>query len=405
MTTTLPVDRNEAFAAERREQLEAATQAQANFDQRLADGKLRNLGNGRFQVTDPGSWDDGEILLRNNLGQIMPQHGLDETTGSVALYTTTPAWHGLGNVVPGGTADIDTVLKLGGIDWEVRKRPVLFQEELGGPTRVLPGKFVTTRGDTHAGLGVVGEKYTVFQNRTQFEFLQDLAASRKLIWESAGAVRDGRRVFVSMRLPESLVIDEGGVADEIIPFVAAMNSHDGSSKFEIVLTPWRPVCGNTERFALRDAVARWGCRHTTNAQERFEQARETLGLSVAYYEEFVAEETALAQTDLAIDEFHKVIDDLFGTVDEDASEKKRKKHEARKNVLTDLFTTNAERLGNTAYAGERAITEFLDHKVSIRPTGSLKGKFAAARATAVMEGDRDEAKNKAHKRLMLLVRR
>ena len=91
MTILATPDVNQQFATERAAQFQAAARAAAAFDQRVADGKLTPLGNGRYRVTDPGSWDNGEVLVRRN-GQILPQHGLDLSTGSAALYSTTPAW-------------------------------------------------------------------------------------------------------------------------------------------------------------------------------------------------------------------------------------------------------------------------------------------------------------------------
>ena len=79
MTSTTAVDVNPAFDTERAGQIadigrfNAEAQAwnalsrvrarhrcpgrdsSARFDQRIADGKMRDLGNGRYQVTDPGS--------------------------------------------------------------------------------------------------------------------------------------------------------------------------------------------------------------------------------------------------------------------------------------------------------------------------------------------------------------
>ena len=51
------------------------------------------------------------------------------------------------------------------------------------------------------------------------------------------------------------------------------------------------------------------------------------------------------------------------------------------------------------------VTEFADWKSDIRPTGSLKGKFAAARATAMLEGSKDDLKKKAHHKLLQLATR
>ncbi|GAA1540257.1 hypothetical protein GCM10009827_069500 [Dactylosporangium maewongense] len=163
------------------------------------------------------------------------------------------------------------------------RRPVEFRNSVDGPTRTLPERFVTARCDTGAGLGVVGSKYEVLQNEDAFAFLQELVDRHDVLWESAGALRGGRKVFICMRLPNTVTVDAPGVADQIIPFIVVLNSHDGSSQFQVVVTPWRPVCGNTERFALRDAHARWGVRHTCNARERIEEARRTLGLSIEYF--------------------------------------------------------------------------------------------------------------------------
>jgi phage/plasmid-like protein (TIGR03299 family) len=397
-------DVNTAFADERAGQLDAAQQQHSDVDRRLADGTLITLGDGRYRVNDPTSWDHGEILHLQD-GQILPQHGLDESTGRPALYTTTPAWHGLGAVIPGGTTDVDAVLKLGGIDFDVTRRPVLYQSARDSQTGTLAEHFVTVREDTGAGLGVVGSRYEVLQNRHLFEFLQDLVDDHDVVWESAGALREGRKVFVSLRLPQTVTIDAAGINDEIVPFVVAINSHDGSSQAHVVVTPWRPVCGNTERFALRDATSRWGVRHTRNARDRINEARRTLGLSVRYYETFAAEEEALARTDLAIAEFRHVIDDLWPAPEDDASTRTRNHHTNRINTLTGLWDTSTSRLGNTANAAERAITENTERNTPIRPTGSLRGKHLAARATAVLEGTADDIKNKAHRRLLTLTHR
>jgi phage/plasmid-like protein (TIGR03299 family) len=405
MTNTLPAgDRNAAFTAERRSQLDAAADRRAATEARIAAGTLVPLGGNRYQVNDPTSWDNGEVWTLTN-GEVLPEHGLDTTTGQVALYTRVPAWHELGNLIPEGTSDICKVLDIGGIGFEVVRRPVLYQNTLAGPTKVLAEQFVTVRQDTEAGLGVVGARYEVFQNRDIFEFLQDLVANHDVIWESAGALRDGRRVFVCLRLPETVTIDADGVNDQIVPYIAAINSHDGSSQAQVVVTPWRIECGNTERFAVRDAFTRWGVRHTRNARDRVAEARRTLGLSVKYFEAFAAEEEALARTEVTIAEFERQLEQVWPAPEDGAPKRTVTHHTNRVQSLRGLYTANSERLGATAYAAERAITEYADWKQSIRPTGSLRGRDLAARATAVLEGSNDDIKSRAHRQLLTLTRR
>jgi phage/plasmid-like protein (TIGR03299 family) len=396
MTVT---DVNQSFAAERAAQLQAAHDRQADIDRRVAGGTLQPLGGNRYQINQPGNWDNGEVLILQ-AGQLLPQHGLDTTTGQAALYTAVPAWHELGNVRLGGISDINEVLRLGGIGYGVDKRAVRYAWD--SQTRTAPGHFVTVRDDTGDALGTVGGRYEVVQNRSLFTFLEDLVNEHGVIWESAGALRGGRRVFVSMRVPETVTVDPGGLDDEIILFIVAMNSHDGTSRAETVLTPWRPVCGNTERFATRDAKARWGIRHTSGAMDRILEARRTLGLTVKYADAFAAEETALARTDLAVAEFHKVIEDLW-PLEQDAPTRARNTAERRRQALEAMFRTETERAGRTAYAAERAITDYLDHVAPKRPGKSMTEEVA--RATALLEGADDEIKTRAHKRLITLTTR
>ncbi|MGW4790662.1 DUF932 domain-containing protein [Streptomyces sp. NPDC004230] len=401
--TTTAVDVNAQFAAEKASQIDAVRDRERAFQARIDRGEVRLVGADRYEVLT--GWDRGEVftVARNARGQIegiIAAHGLDERADStIALYASSPAWHGLGQIIPGGTTDIDEVLSKGGLDFTVTTVPALFQ--WGEELREHADQFHTVREDTGAPLGVVGRRYQPIQNRTGFEFLQELVGRYDVVWESAGVIRGGRRVFVSIRLPETVTVDAEGIDDIVVPYVAIMNDHSGNGQFQCVVTPWRPVCANTERFAVRDAVSRWAVRHTAGATDQIKEARRTLGLSVKYFEQFAAEETTLARTDLAIADFHKVIADLW-PLDEDASKRTRTNHANRRAALDEVFRTETERVGRTAYAAERAITGYLDHVAPRRPGQSMTEEIA--RATAALEGTDDEMKTKAHKRLMLLTR-
>ncbi|MFE0099824.1 DUF932 domain-containing protein [Streptomyces sp. NPDC059009] len=330
-------------------------------------------------------------------GEVIGRDGLDTSLGRAALYSAVPAWHGLGCVIPGGISDINSVLDLGGIAFRVEKRRV--QYEVDGALRAMADRWVTVRMDTGAALGTVGARYQIFQQLEIFTFLQDLVAEHDVIWESAGALREGRKVFITLRVPESVVIDRGGLDDEVILFIVVINSHDGTSGAEAVATPWRVVCGNTERFALRDAVSRWSLRHTSGALQNLAEARRTLGLSVRYAQAFEAEETALARTDLAINDFHKLIAELW-PLDDEAAPRARRIAERRRDRLDVMFRDESEQLGHTAYAAERVVTDYLDHIAPRRPGKTMSEEIA--RATAVLEGSDDDLKSTAHKRLMNL---
>ncbi|MFG1667621.1 DUF932 domain-containing protein [Streptomyces sp. Y7] len=391
-------DVNESFAAQRADQATAARNWEEELQRRLAAGTVERLSDGRYRVLT--GWDAGEILSAQGL----PQHGLDLSLGTAALYSAVPAWHELGNIIPGGTSDIDKVLELGGIAYRVESVPALYP--WNGETRVDQELHHTVRTDTGASLGAVRKGYEIIQNRRAFEFLQQLVNDHEAVWESAGALRGGKKVFVAMRLPQHVVVDAEGINDRVVPFIVAINSHDGSSSFQVVVTPWRPVCGNTERLAVEHAFTRWSIRHTRRATDRIQAARRTLGLSIKYYDRWADEETALARTDLAIDEYNRLIDTLWEP-DDTATTRKTRTREARRDRLHSLFAEEAERTGRTAYAAERAVTDYLDHYAPIRPSAAsgLKGNKPAARGLRLLEGTDDDLKSTAHRRLMLLRQR
>lgn len=392
----MATDVNAAFATERADQLQATRDRQTDIDRKVADGRLTPLGGDTYRINEPDTWDNGETV-RLSAGRLVAEHGLDTTTGQAALYSAVPAWHGLGNIARGDET-ITQILDLGRIAYGVEKRAVRYAWD--GQIHTMPGQYVTTRDDTGAPLGVVGDRYTVIQQPDLFRFLEDLAGQRGIVWESAGALRDGARVFVSMRLPESLIVDPGGLNDEVVLFVAALNSHDGRTQAQVVLTPWRILCGNTERFATRDARARWGIRHTCGALDRIAEARRTLGLTLAYADTWTAEETALAHTEIAMADLYRVIADLW-PVDSDATDRARGIAGRRVERLDTMYQAETQRAGRTAYAAERTITDYLDHIAPRRPGKTMTQEIA--RATALLEGTDDDTKTRAHHRLMTLV--
>jgi phage/plasmid-like protein (TIGR03299 family) len=397
------LDVNRVFAEEKARQIGGARRREEEFQGRIERGEVRPVGDDRYEVLT--GWDRGEVFtvsrdVRGRIDAVIANHGLDVRAGStLALYASSPAWHGLGQIIPGGTTDIDTVLDAGGLGFTVATVPALYR--WGGELREHPEQFHTVREDTGAPLGAVGRRYRPIQNRQGFEFLQELVGRFDVVWESAGVIRGGRRVFVSIRLPQSVTVDADGINDRIVPYIAVMNDHCGNGQFQCVVTPWRPVCANTERFAVRDAVTRWAIRHTAGATSQIKEARRTLGLSVKYFERFADEETALARTDIAVADFHRVVAGLW-PLDDDASKRTRTNHATRLSALEEVFRTETEKVGRTAYAAERAVTGYLDHIAPRRPGRTMTEEIA--RAAAALEGTDDDTKTKAHRQLLQLTR-
>ena len=136
-------------------------------------------------------------------------------------------------------------------------------------------------------LGIVSDEYEVVDNIDAFRFLDALIGS-ELYFETAGSLWGGRRVWVLARLPE--YIELGG--DQSATYVYVANSHDGSMAVTAAVTPIRIVCANTLGAALRQAEhgpqaqRTFRFRHTGNLQAKFSEARQVLGMTINYQQQF-----------------------------------------------------------------------------------------------------------------------
>ena len=312
-------------------------------------------------------------------------HGQD----AAAIFARTDPWHRLGVTVAGEAFTAQDAMTLGHLGaWDMHKVPLSAAEltPSGVSTLEVPG-FATVRTNPFTGepeaLGVVGNGYHPLQNEEHCEFLNHLADASGAIFDTAGSLRGGRQVFVTMCLPETILI--GGV-DELDLNIAALNSHDGNSAFRLLITPVRVVCANTQAAALREHVASVSIRHTAGAKAAVTAARDALGLTFAYATEFQAQAELLLDTALTDAAFSALVDTVYPAPHEDAPARTHTTARARRETLAHLFhhapTQGAVR--GTAWAGYQAVVEYIDHYAPVRATGQ---DAATARAVRLLTTD------------------
>jgi phage/plasmid-like protein (TIGR03299 family) len=403
-------DVNAEFGASKMQQIQAATDKAAWIADQVKNKEMKDLGNNRFLILT--GWDRGEIIgfNANKATQVTAQHGLDTNeSGDVALYLKgRPAWHGLGTVFKDGLSSASGVLKAAGLDWDTLLTPQEGTNPVTGERDEYASGFHTRRGDTGAILGSVGSIYTPLHNREAYAFLDGLfqaAGEFGMVADSGGSFRGGQRVFITAEMNREMLVDPNGFSDHIRMFLAIINSHNGSSPLMAVVTPWRVECGNTERFAIRDAVSKWTVRHTKNAKNKLEIARQTLGLTNAYYAAWQEEEMSLVQTPFTDNEIDALCDQVWGELDTDAAKRTVTLDTNRRETVREIWRMERDRCGSNAYAAERAITGYADHYQELRPRNDLKGNPLAALGAAIMEGNQDDTKSKAHKALLTLRNR
>lgn len=138
----------------------------------------------------------------------------------------------------------------------------------------VPNGFATYRMDNGYPLGIVKERYTPVQNVDAFKFFDDAIGKNAAIWQTAGLFDGGRRIFVSAKLPNNILV-KGDPVDSYLVFT---NSHDGSTGVKILFTPIRVVCENTLNAAIRTSQSYVTYRHTKSVHDNISTAKEILGI-------------------------------------------------------------------------------------------------------------------------------
>ncbi|MBU4337270.1 MAG: DUF945 domain-containing protein [Actinobacteria bacterium] len=313
-----------------------------------------------------------------------------ETHGNqaAALFARTDPWHRLGTTVAGQAFTAQDAMALGHLGgWRVRKVPLTAAEvgAEGATTMDVPG-FATVRTNPFTGapeaLGVVGAGYTPLQNEEHADFLNTLVDASGAIFDTAGSLRGGRQVFVTMRLPQHLTV---GGTDRVDLNIAALNSHDGTSAFRVLVTPVRVVCANTQHAALADHVSSWSIRHTRNAKAAVQAARDSLGLTFAYVEGFQSEAERLIDTATTDTQFFDLVADLFGVPEHDAPARVRHTHTRRQQTLARLWhdADTQTDIRGTAWGAYQAVAEYVDHYAPVR----TRHDPATARAVRLLTTD------------------
>jgi phage/plasmid-like protein (TIGR03299 family) len=291
-------------------------------------------------------------------------HNLDQSAdGAQTAFASARehAWHRLGTVTDASMTS-EQAMELAHLKgWDVRKRPLMAVADDGSMIE-LGGRAAVLRTSPFDGkpeaLGVVGERYQPIQNEEHAALLDTLVDESGAHFETAGAIDGGRKVFLSMRLPGHITI--GGV-DPVTNYLVAVNSHDGSSAFTLMVTPVRVVCQNTLAMAYGRHSHAFRVRHTSGALNAVSEARAALDMSFTYLEEFQASAEAMIQSSLTQSRFDAIIAAEWGAGD-DAPAATQTRATARLDVMSGLFTASTQKgIDGTVWGGFNALTEYFDH--------------------------------------------
>jgi phage/plasmid-like protein (TIGR03299 family) len=305
------------------------------------------------------------------------------TTTETETPTRQHAFAQLGTDVSNLKTGQEVLESAGLANWDVRKRP-LFTEENRKRLRIK-GKMAVLRTNPETGdpeeIGTVSPKYQEVQNEELITFLDNIVDESGAHYDNAGFTRGGRRVFVSMLLPDHMKI--GGI-DKVQNRLVVTSSHDGSGSFQALVSPTRFFCMNQLPVMVRNAGDNvFRARHTKNVTAMVSQAREALDMTFAYLENFQTMADRLINTEMTAMEFDAIINAAFGAK-EDAPAATVTRCDNKIAQMNDLFNTGEanDNIRGTAWAGFNALTEWYDHFSPVRGASDTRRAEKAAFDTA-----------------------
>lgn len=292
-------------------------------------------------------------------------HNLENRNGKTSFAAVGKiAWHGLGTYVEEAMT-AEQVVKLANLDYNVEKTPIYIspKAESGDATLTeFKGIYSTYRTDTNEPLGLVSERYQIVQNSDAFTFFDPIIERGEAIYQTAGVLGKGERVFITAKLPEDIKV----AGESVEQYLLITNGHDGKNAVRIGFTPVRVVCNNTLTAALNDLKNSHTIFHFNNPQNQLKEAYMAMGLASRYMGEVSQIFEQMAETKVSDEQLMAYIETLV--VDTKYVEKNQKTSTRSKNLTKSIFdfakhhnTQTTAATNNTLYGAYNSISGYFGH--------------------------------------------
>lgn len=281
-------------------------------------------------------------------------------------------WHKLGVVLPNAPTVAEAILAAG-LNWEVGTKPLFTKE--GEAVEAM----ATFRKDDNSILGVVGNSYKPLQNSEAFNFFQPFLDTKEAALETAGSLKDGRRVWVLAKInrQDSVIVPKAD--DRISKYVLLSNSHDGTLAVRVGFTPIRVVCNNTLTLAHDSELSQLiRIKHVGNVVGSLEKVREIMDTANATFEATAEQYRFLATKNMNQKDLEKYVKIVFATNKQSREASSPEELNSGARVMPEIQRLFEHGQGNdmpgvkgTYWAAYNAITEFVQYNRGNDTAGRL----------------------------------
>lgn len=327
-------------------------------------------------------------------------HEISNVSGRDECFTAGERpWHGLGVNVKDRVTAKDAIL-LAGLNWKVEQMKTLFFD--GIHPWPIDDKVANIRRKPNGEpvyLGTVGVGYKPIQNEVAFDFFDKVVGEKLAIYETAGAIRNGTRVWILAKLPGDLIIKAPGGEDNTERYLLFVNGHDGSFGCRMFFTPVRVVCANTMTAALGIVGNEEGIfiKHVGEVEAKIEEAVRVLKIANVHYQNLAVAFNHFAQFSFTEEDAKRFFEQVI-PVDLGLGEKKQANDGERRELMLDNFLhgKGSDLSRKSLWGGYNAVTEFADHtRYTLHEPKTENSRFELSPHRSVLWGDSKKLKQRA----------
>jgi phage/plasmid-like protein (TIGR03299 family) len=272
-------------------------------------------------------------------------------------------WHRVGVEAP-DDASVQDYFELGGLDYQIVKRPILDADTFS----VLDRRFLLKRdmGDRFDLIGkkplIVSDRYELIQN----DAILDVVEGLNLQPVTAGTMFNSSMVWMLLDMGDSVMFQG---TDEATHRYLLVATHHGTGNFIVALVNVRVVCQNTYELAIAGGDLRWSIKHTSSAKDRLWEAKKALTQAYRGADELDREIYKLMEASFSHEQFATVVDELVPVVhakyDDDGKQINTKAQNAAaesRGQLRSIWRGETETISrHSAFHAIQAVNEWEQH--------------------------------------------
>ncbi len=173
---------------------------------------------------------------------------------------------------------------------------------------VPTGMFAPVRSDKSGEEALISgrsftDRYVPVQNEDAFSVLGDMAEIAEVEFKNIGTWGNGAGIYAQVSLGDSM--DIGSTGDKVGRYLSVVNSHDGSSSLQVLVTPYRFFCQNQISKAINEATRNHrivSIRHDAHGQDRLKEIAVALRIADGMFASSEAAYQRLADRRITMEE-------------------------------------------------------------------------------------------------------